>query len=177
MRDITRKLELLIARFPEYEKVGAYDEYREACAEALAEINRLRTTVRLRNAVTSTYLTSEFHEVDAPPDGWKQETRTVGVWPNTLSVIDNLPEGWRCDLIGDNWREVARAATIECDAAKIGSDTTVSAGAGLRILSRPNGAKVAEPVGDGVALKSMAHPEPAPDPWGSPFAMNTENWR
>jgi hypothetical protein len=71
------------------------------------------------------------------------------VWPNTLSVIDNPPV-----------------------------PPAVLAGQDLRILSRPNGSFVAEqPIGDGIALNSMAHPEPTPDPWGSPFAMNTENWK
>jgi hypothetical protein len=129
------------------------------CSDALAEIRQLR--LKVAELIAFRYI----YPVTPTP-----------VWPELLATVQKQ-------------RAAGMVWPTACDTmADLDLPPTPVAGSGLRIASRPNGSFVAEPSdGDGVALKSMAHPgwpstrpetaEPAPEPWGSPFAMNTENWK
>ena len=183
MTDITRKLELLAnlkpgdmlpaeLGVPEFGWGGAISEI---CAEALAEIQFCRSEL-VRHSI-------RLHgcRFDKIGDNWRDAVRAVKVDCDTLGSFTEL--------------ELPVSSThpqIEHDI------TRVLAGQGLRIMSRP--AHVAEPSsGDGVALTNIPHPvkvnwdevfntelaktereqaeKTMADAWGSPFAMNTENWR
>lgn len=155
MTDITRKLELVANIKPGSmwpAELGEAMNWGTAlsaiCAEALAEINRLRA--------------GEQREIS------ELVPVKLGKWPE--------PVDWERVFYGNGKSEMMEPPLRSVHPQLEKDIPRVLAGQGLRIMSRPNGSVVAHPSGDGVALTSMAHPEPAPEPWGSPFAMNTENW-
>jgi hypothetical protein len=155
--DITRKLELIANLkpgdpWPSADLGGNEFNYAPAisamCSEALAEIQRLRLS-----------------------EGWRE--RGAYVYPVAEMTMD--------------WRGAMRAATIECDEIKERSihpqmekdieRVTQKIADSHRYMADCQTRYLAQGVAAHMTDLRPPMDEPKPDPWGSPFAMNTENWK
>jgi hypothetical protein len=90
------------------------------------------------------------------------------------------------NCIGDNWRDVVRAGTVECDTLPTDSEQRKVYDEGLKLLGLPvsesGGTADAQLPGLTATMIIMDDPHEPPtetpvEPWGSPFAMDTRNWK
>jgi hypothetical protein len=104
-------------------------------------------------------------------------------------------------VMPQDWRSAVRSATIECDHQHQIIDASGAVYMGIKGWVRPellptlspsereqaektladawvprSGTTILDKI-DPDQLKPSTPNEPAPEPWGSPFAMNTENWK
>ncbi len=146
MTDITRKLELLANIKSPCESYG-YDVIASTCAEALAEIKRLRGQVISVDAAIGPGLMALMKAIT-------DQSKEVG---SSANIPVGEPPVWPID-----WKHAVRSATVDCDTLRVDPS--------FKLSGKLSGNTATQVIIDDPQ-------KPAPEPWGSAFAMNTENWK
>jgi hypothetical protein len=190
--DITRKLELLAnvkAGHPTNLPEAGFDfnwskqALAELCAEALAEIQRLRIHETWRERGMYMLMPSgqepqtvEWSTVNDPtiapviPTPRKRQVR--------VDILDRLKKAGEMRPGTANSDVNVYATPVSLTWGDV--DAAVKEIERLRTHERASEKWLADLMPYPAVTKSSLRPptdEPKPDPWGSPFAMNTENWK
>jgi hypothetical protein len=167
--DITRKLELIANLkpgdpWPSADLGGNEFNYAPAisamCSEALAEIQRLRQDEGYRSQGMYMLMPSASQYVE-----WSVVNDPTG-WSFTPTTPSSLERQWPKVFGKTSTQVIVDDPHAEREQAEktIAGAWVPQSGTAIGKLD-PN------------QLKPSTPSEPVPEPWGSPFAMNTENWK